>query len=83
MNDDLISKFNELKSKHAELTTEKLKYEAKREQLNADIKAIQDKYSQYDLSTIESVENIINNLTKQLELELNNINEQYLKIKAI
>ena len=35
MNDDLVSKFQELKSKHAELTNEKLKYEAKKEQLSS------------------------------------------------
>lgn len=83
MNDELVAKFQELKSKHAELTAEKLKYEAKRDQLNLEIKSIQDKYSQYDLSSVESVEKIIADLTNQLESELNSINEQYAKIKAV
>lgn len=83
MNEELIAKFQELKTKHAELTTEKLKYEAKKEQLNTEIKAIQDKYKDYDLSTIDSVEKIITSLTSQLETELININEQYAKLKAV
>jgi chromosome segregation ATPase len=83
MNDDLVVKFQELKSKHAELTNEKLKYEAKKEQLSSEIKSIQDKYSQYDLSSVESVEKIIADLTSQLESELTSINEQYAKIKAV
>lgn len=83
MNDELVAKFQELKSKHAELIAEKLKYEAKRDQLNLEIKSIQDKYSQYDLSSVESVEKIIADLTNQLEFELNSINEQYAKIKAV
>ena len=83
MNDDLVKKFQELKSKHDSLVAEKLKYEAKRDQLNIEIKAIQDKYTQYDLSSIESVESIIKDLTDQLDTELVNINEQYSKIKAV
>ena len=83
MNDDLVKKFQELKSKHDSLVAEKLKYEAKRDQLNVEIKAIQDKYTQYDLSSIESVESIIKDLTNQLDTELVNINEQYSKIKAV
>jgi len=83
MNDDLVKKFQELKSKHDSLVAEKLKYEAKRDQLNVEIKAIQDKYTQYDLSSIESVESIIKDLTDQLDTELVNINEQYSKIKAV
>lgn len=82
-NDELIVKFNELKTKHSELTAEKLKYEAKLEQLNTDIKIIQDKYPEYDLSTVESVEKIIGDLTSKLTDELNSINEQYNKIKAL
>lgn len=82
-NDELIVKFNELKTKHSELTAEKLKYEAKLEQLNTDIKTIQDKYPEYDLSTVESVEKIIGDLTSKLTDELNSINEQYNKIKAL
>jgi hypothetical protein len=61
----------------------KLKYEAKKEQLSSEIKSIQDKYTQYDLSSVESVEKIIADLTSQLESELNSINEQYAKIKAV
>lgn len=83
MNDDLVVKFQELKSKHAELTNEKLKYEAKKEQLASEIKSIQDKYTEYDLSTVKSVEKIISDLTSKLNDELNSINEQYEKIKAV
>ena len=81
--EDLVKKFGELKSRHAELTAEKLKYEAKKEQLSSEIKSIQDKYTEYDLSTIGSVEKIIKDLTDQLNDELNSINEQYAKIKAV
>lgn len=83
MNEDLVSKFQELKSKHAALTAEKVKYEAKRDQLSAEIKSIQDKYTAYDLSTIESVENIIKTLTTQLDNELKLIAEQYNTIKSV
>lgn len=83
MNDELVAKFQELKSKHAELTNEKLKYEAKKEQLSSEIKSIQDKYTEYDLSTVEAVEKIIKDLTNKLNDELNSINEQYEKIKAV
>ena len=83
MNEDLISKFQSLKAKHSELTAEKLKYEAKKEQLSSEIKSIQDKYTEYDLSSIESVEKIIADLTSQLDSELTSINEQYAKIKAV
>lgn len=81
MSDDLIKKFQELKTKHNELISEKLKYEAKKEQLEQDIKAIQNKYTEYDLTTAESVEKIINDLTKQLDTELTRINEQYSELK--
>lgn len=80
---DLITKFQELKQKQSELMTEKLKCEAKRDQLAAEIKSIQDKYPQYDLSSVESVNAIIANLSQQIDLELIHINEQYEKIKAI
>jgi vacuolar-type H+-ATPase subunit I/STV1 len=83
MNEDLVAKFQELKAKHAELTAEKLKYEAKKEQLTSEIKAIQDKYKQYDLSSVESVEKIISDLTAQLETELKSISERYAAIKAV
>lgn len=82
-NQDLVAKFQELKTKHAELTAEKLKYEAKKEQLSSEIKTIQDKYTDYDLSTVESVEKIISDLTEQLKSELASIDEQYSKIKAV
>lgn len=83
MNEDLVQKFQELKSRHAELLSEKLKYEAKKEQLVSEIKAIQDKYTEYDLSTAESVDKIISDLTAELTAELKSINEQYNKIKAV
>ena len=83
MDDKLIARFQELKTKHSELMSEKLKYEAKKEQLASEIKTIQDKYTEYDLSTIESVESIIADLTNQLTYELNSIEEQYSKIKAL
>ncbi len=83
MNEDLVQKFQELKSRHAELLSEKLKYEAKKEQLVSEIKAIQDKYTEYDLSTAESVDKIISDLTAELESELKSINEQYNKIKVV
>lgn len=83
MDDNLVAKFQELKSKHAELTNEKLKYEAKKEQLVSEIKAIQEKYKEYDLSTVESIEKIITDLTNKLNDELNSITEQYEKIKAV
>ena len=83
MNEDLVKKFQELKAKSAELTAEKVKYEAKKEQLTSDIKAIQNKYTEYDLSSVESVEKIITDLTDKLNKELVAINEQYAKIKAM
>ncbi len=83
MNEDLIKKFQSLKAKHNELVAEKLKYEAKKEQLSSEMKAIQDKYQDYDLSTVESVEMIITDLTNKLNNELQSINEQYSKIKAV
>ena len=83
MDDKLVARFQELKAKHSELMSEKLKYEAKKEQLASEIKTIQDKYTEYDLSTIESVESIIADLTNQLTYELNSIEEQYSKIKAL
>lgn len=81
--DNLVEKFKELKSKHDALVAEKLKYEAKKEQLHSEIKAIQDKYSEYDLSSVESVEKIISELTLQLNTELAYISEQYSKLKAV
>lgn len=81
--DDLVKRFQELKTKHNELTAEKLKCEAKKEQLLLEIKTIQDKYPNYDLSTTESVESIIKELSSKLAEDLRNINEQYEKIKAI
>lgn len=69
-NNELVAKFQEMKTRLAELTAEKLKYEAKRDQLNTEIKSIQDKYSEYDLSTTQSVENIISKLTINLSAEL-------------
>lgn len=83
MNEDLIKKFQELKTKHSTIMSEKVKCEAKRDQLESEIKSIQDKYKEYDLSTVESVEKIIKELSSSLELELNSINERYSKIKNI
>lgn len=82
-NNYLISKFQELKSKQAELTAERLKYIAKKDQLDSEIKAIQEKYKEYDLSTAESVDKIISELTDQLNKELSIIEEQYAKLKAV
>lgn len=82
-NNELVAKFQEMKTKLAELTAEKLKYEAKRDQLNTEIKAIQDKYSEYDLSTTQSVENIISKLTINLSTELEKITNQYNQLKVM
>lgn len=82
-NNELVAKFQEMKTKLAELTAEKLKYEAKRDQLNTEIKSIQDKYSEYDLSTTQSVENIISKLTINLSTELEKITNQYNKLKVM
>lgn len=82
-NNELVAKFQEMKTKLAELTAEKLKYEAKRDQLNTEIKAIQDKYSEYDLSTTQSVENIISKLTINLSAELEKITNQYNQLKVM
>ena len=82
-NNELVAKFQEMKTKLAELTAEKLKYEAKRDQLNTEIKSIQDKYSEYDLSTIQSVENIISKLTTNLSAELEKITNQYNQLKVM
>lgn len=82
-NNELVAKFQEMKTKLAELTAEKLKYEAKRDQLNTEIKSIQDKYSEYDLSTIQSVENIISKLTINLSAELEKITNQYNQLKVM
>lgn len=82
-NNELVAKFQEMKTKLAELTAEKLKYEAKREQLNTEIKSIQDKYSEYDLSTTQSVENIISKLTINLSAELEKITNQYNQLKVM
>lgn len=80
---ELVSKFQELKSKHSELMTEKLKYEAKKEQISNEIMNIQNKYPEYDLTTIESVEKIINDLNLELESELSNINKAFNKLKEV
>lgn len=82
-NNELVAKFQEMKTKVAELTAEKLKYEAKRDQLNTEIKSIQDKYSEYDLSTTQSVENIISKLTINLSAELEKITNQYNQLKVM
>ena len=82
-NNELVAKFQEMKTRLAELTAEKLKYEAKRDQLNTEIKAIQDKYSEYDLSTTQSVENIISKLTINLSAELEKITNQYNQLKVM
>lgn len=82
-NNELVAKFQEMKTKLAELTAEKLKYEAKRDQLNTEIKSIQDKYSEYDLSTTQSVENIISKLTINISAELEKITKQYNQLKVV
>lgn len=82
-NNELVAKFQEMKAKLAELTAEKLKYEAKRDQLNTEIKSIQDKYTDYDLSTPQSVENIISKLTINLSAELEKITKQYNQLKVV
>lgn len=82
-NNELVAKFQDMKTKLAELTAEKLKYEAKRDQLNTEIKSIQDKYSEYDLSTTQSVENIISKLTINLSAELEKITNQYNQLKVM
>lgn len=82
MQKDLVSKFQELKSRQSELTAEKLKYETKLEQLSNEMKQIQDKYPEYDLSSVESVELIIKNLESQLDKELEDINKRYMMIKG-
>lgn len=82
MDNELITKFQELKAKHNELMAEKMKYEAKKEQLYAEMKVIQDKYPEYDLSTTESVKEIVNNLTEKLNTELNDIIKQYEQLKV-
>lgn len=82
-NNELVAKFQEMKTKLAELTAEKLKYEAKRDQLNTEIKSIQDKYTDYDLSTVQSVENIISKLTINLNTELEKITKQYNQLKVM
>lgn len=82
-NNELVAKFQEMKTKLAELTAEKLKYEAKRDQLNTEIKSIQDKYSEYDLSTTQSVENIISKLTINISTELEKITNQYNQLKVM
>lgn len=79
---ELIDKFALLKSKHAELTAEKLRCEAKKEQLISEIKAIQEKYQDKDLSTIESVEKTVTDMTNDLSTLLSDIEEQYARIKA-
>lgn len=82
-NNELVAKFQEMKTKLAELTAEKLKYEAKRDQLNTEIKSIQDKYTDYDLSTSQSAESIINKLTINLNTELEKITKQYNQLKVM
>ena len=82
MDNESITKFHELKAKHNQLMAEKMKYEAKKEQLCAEMKVIQDKYPEYDLSTTESVKEIVNNLTEKLNTELNDIIKQYEQLKV-
>lgn len=82
MQKDLVAKFQELKSRQSELTAEKLKYETRLEQLSNEMKQIQDKYHEYDLSSVESVELIIKNLESQLDKELEDINKRYMIIKG-
>lgn len=82
MNNDLVKQFQDLKLKHNELLSEKIKYEAKRDQLSIEIKSIQDKYPEYDLSSIDSVKSIIEKMTDTLTAELNDITNQYNQIKA-
>ena len=82
-NNELVAKFQEMKTKLAELTAEKLKYEAKRDQLNTEIKSIQDKYTDYDLSTAQAVENIISKLTINLNTELEKITKQYNQLNVM
>lgn len=80
---ELIDKFSLLKNKHAELTAEKLRCEAKKEQLTSEIKTIQAKYPDRDLSTVESVEKTITSMTGELSQLLTSIEEQYTQIKAM
>ena len=80
---ELIDKFSLLKNKHAELTAEKLRCEAKKEQLTSEIKTIQAKYPDRDLSTVESVEKTITSMTDELSQLLTSIEEQYAQIKAM
>jgi septation ring formation regulator EzrA len=80
---ELIDKFSLLKNKHAELTAEKLRCEAKKEQLTSEIKTIQAKYPDRDLSTVESVEKTITSMTGELSQLLTSIEEQYAQIKAM
>lgn len=80
---ELIDKFSLLKNKHAELTAEKLRCEAKKEQLTSEIKTIQAKYPDRDLSTVESVEKTITFMTDELSQLLTSIEEQYAQIKAM
>ena len=80
---ELIDKFALLKNKHAELTAEKLRCEAKKEQLVLEIKALQAKHSDLDLSTKESVEKTISSMTDELSRLLATIEDQYAQIKAL
>lgn len=83
MNENLIAKFQDLKSKQNELLSEKMRCEAKIDQMNLEIKRIQDKYPDYNLTTKESVEQIISELTEKLNHDLCVIEEQYNKIKLV
>ena len=80
---ELIDTFSLLKNKQSELTAEKLRCEARREQLISEIKTIQAKYPEHDLTTIESVEKTISSMTEQLSQLLTSIEEQYSQLKAI
>ena len=51
--------------------------------INEICKSIQDKYSEYDLSTTQSVENIISKLTISLSAELEKITNQYNQLKVM
>ena len=82
MDKDLVAKFQSLKAKYNDLSAERVKCEARIDQLNTEIKSIQEKYTEYDLSTVESVERVIKTLTERLNVELNNIYEQYEALKG-
>ena len=83
MNEDLVKKYQLLKQQHSEILVEKAKCEARRDQLMSEIKSIQEKYPEYDLSSIKSVDLIIKKLTDELDAEIKVINEKYAEIKGL